>query len=687
MLDRLASDLAGQYQNVERGPDGALRVTVLPRPERPATSRALPIADPALAPFLQPTPQIRSNDPAVAARAREIAGGEKDAWAVARKLADWTHANLEWKRTESGDATRTLATREADCSEFSELYIAMARSLGLPARIVHGLAFDGSSFGGHAWVEVYTGEWIELDPTWGTELVPAGHLRSSGELLAYASLGQLDVEVTEAPRRELPERRDPRELARALCEDLSRGSMRVVEDALDPAVAADAIRGAGFWAGLSPAGRETISRSCGRVAREYVQAFAGEGSPLRVASMRVEGDEAVATLVQEGYVETTVLRLRLVRAGSTWALAGVTNLDTGVDSLAEILRPALDTVSAGQRGGTMPAVYSSVGRVLVLVHGKPDKAIEVADRGLAVAPANATLRYLRALALSANDREDEALVVWRDLAEGEAPYAPALMRIAEIEGRAPETRARAAELYERYARLLPDDPRAPHSLALLVEKDGDLRRAEAYYRAAIVADPGTRKVRIDFAHTLAKARRFAEALALVDEAAKAGAEDAYSTVISYFFFDEDREAAEALVAADPQRLERDVEASRYLALIRLAHGAEREAVTLLERTVARAPENLVLQVTLSDARGQAGDWKGALVAASAAVKIDAEDGSAHRARACALAQLGRTAEALTAIQRAVELDEEIAYDLAEDDHLKPLAGRPEFKKLLPAAEE
>src|SRR5205085_4817912 len=110
-------------------------------------------------------------------RAREIAGNDRDAWRVALKIADWIYQNLEWKLVATASAAQTLATREADCSEFSDLFVAMARSLGLPARTVSGLAYSGNSFGGHAWVEVWAGKWIELDPTWGTHFVDATHIR------------------------------------------------------------------------------------------------------------------------------------------------------------------------------------------------------------------------------------------------------------------------------------------------------------------------------------------------------------------------------------------------------------------------------------------------------------------------------------------------------------------------------
>src|SRR5262249_5157876 len=155
----------------------------------------LPITDPAVAQYLKSATDIRSNNSDVMAKAREIAGNDRDAWSVARKLGEWTFKNLTWKRLTLATVTHTLPTLEAACSEFSQLYVAMARSMGLPARTVSGLAHSGSAFGGHAWVEVFIGQWIELDPTFGTDFVDATHIRdASGGLMTYAALNLVEID-------------------------------------------------------------------------------------------------------------------------------------------------------------------------------------------------------------------------------------------------------------------------------------------------------------------------------------------------------------------------------------------------------------------------------------------------------------------------------------------------------------
>lgn len=73
-------------------------------------------------------------------------------------------------------------------------------------------------------------------------------------------------------------------------------------------------------------------------------------------------------------------------------------------------------------------------------------------------------------------------------------------------------------------------------------------------------------------------------------------------------------------------------------------------------------------------------YQAALDAGDESVKLEADSAQVHFERACALAQLGRTQEALAAIEKAIELEEDEEFDL-EDSDLKPLATMPEFKAL------
>ena len=48
-----------------------------------------------------------------------------------------------------------LRTKVGDCNEHTALYVAMARALGIPARIAVGLVYIHGAFYYHAWPEVY----------------------------------------------------------------------------------------------------------------------------------------------------------------------------------------------------------------------------------------------------------------------------------------------------------------------------------------------------------------------------------------------------------------------------------------------------------------------------------------------------------------------------------------------------
>lgn len=125
--------------------------------------------------YLEPTEKINSDDPAIKMQANEIILGEDDAFVVAYKLAKFVSDEMTYDinylgRVES--SSRVLADKTGVCVEYSNLFIALARSVGIPARYVSGYAYGnvyGEQFNAHAWTEVYlphTG-WIPFDPTFG----------------------------------------------------------------------------------------------------------------------------------------------------------------------------------------------------------------------------------------------------------------------------------------------------------------------------------------------------------------------------------------------------------------------------------------------------------------------------------------------------------------------------------------
>jgi hypothetical protein len=70
-----------------------------------------------------------------------------------------------------GTSSNTLQARRGNPDGKSRLLVAMARSAGIPARVVRGVAVRPDGAFGHTWAELWTGRWIAADPVFGQ--VPA----------------------------------------------------------------------------------------------------------------------------------------------------------------------------------------------------------------------------------------------------------------------------------------------------------------------------------------------------------------------------------------------------------------------------------------------------------------------------------------------------------------------------------
>ncbi|MGH9410800.1 MAG: transglutaminase-like domain-containing protein, partial [Vicinamibacterales bacterium] len=113
-------------------------------------------ADPSIATYLKPEPLIESDDPDIHAAALEAIGDAADPRTEAERLTRRVNALLDKKPTVGlPDARDVLRTKVGDCNEHTALYVAMARSIGLPARIAVGLVYARGAFYYHAWPEVY----------------------------------------------------------------------------------------------------------------------------------------------------------------------------------------------------------------------------------------------------------------------------------------------------------------------------------------------------------------------------------------------------------------------------------------------------------------------------------------------------------------------------------------------------
>jgi hypothetical protein len=158
---------------------------------------------------------IESDAPEIVAEAERAINGARDGRTKAERLTRYVNALLDKKPTVSLPSAReVLRTKVGDCNEHTVLYVAMARALGMPARIAVGLVYIHGAFYYHAWPEVFVqdgdvatlGLWLPVDPTLNQFPADATHLRLARggldkqtvilPLMGKLTMDVLDVELT-----------------------------------------------------------------------------------------------------------------------------------------------------------------------------------------------------------------------------------------------------------------------------------------------------------------------------------------------------------------------------------------------------------------------------------------------------------------------------------------------------------
>ncbi len=155
--------------------------------------------------WLEPEPLIQSADPRIIAAAEDLtvrrASWRQRPEAVAVDLTNAVYNMLEKSITFSvPSALQVLESRQGDCNEHTVLFVALARALGLPARTAVGLVYLNGSFFYHAWPEVWLGEWVATDPTFGQAPADAAHIRFvvgglAQQVEIVRLIGNLDIEI------------------------------------------------------------------------------------------------------------------------------------------------------------------------------------------------------------------------------------------------------------------------------------------------------------------------------------------------------------------------------------------------------------------------------------------------------------------------------------------------------------
>jgi hypothetical protein len=122
---------------------------------------------------------FESDDPAIQALANQIVGNEINPYPKARRILENVIAYLQYERqTEEHGALWAYNSKKGDCTEFSNLFIALARAAGIPAKAISGFGYlplyslAGASTEvteiGHAWAIIYLPNygWVPVDAVW-----------------------------------------------------------------------------------------------------------------------------------------------------------------------------------------------------------------------------------------------------------------------------------------------------------------------------------------------------------------------------------------------------------------------------------------------------------------------------------------------------------------------------------------
>ncbi|MDK2907734.1 MAG: hypothetical protein PWQ87_192 [Candidatus Woesearchaeota archaeon] len=109
--------------------------------------------------------------------AKSIIESEEDYLEVIFRISQWVIDNIEYELTNETEKVTKSASwvfmhRYGVCDEFSVLLASMLRSLGIPARVISGIAYPSSNISDdeewetHSWVEVYIPDegWLPVDP-------------------------------------------------------------------------------------------------------------------------------------------------------------------------------------------------------------------------------------------------------------------------------------------------------------------------------------------------------------------------------------------------------------------------------------------------------------------------------------------------------------------------------------------
>lgn len=133
------------------------------------------ISDPSIEEYVKETDHIDINSD-IRTKANDLVAGETDLFIAAYKIGSWVKGNIVYDlntMTAEADqkASWVFVNKKGVCDEITNLFIAMLRSVNVPARFVSGIVYSNldNNFGNHGWAEVYFpgSGWVPFDITFG----------------------------------------------------------------------------------------------------------------------------------------------------------------------------------------------------------------------------------------------------------------------------------------------------------------------------------------------------------------------------------------------------------------------------------------------------------------------------------------------------------------------------------------
>ena len=136
----------------------------------------------------EPSPQALANNPTIPTghtRLQQLTAQLTNRTAQPEEqinaLLDWVHSHIQSEAVDAFSALDVLDQGRGECQGQTFLYTAMARTLGIPTRVVNGLVY-APEYGGflyHTWAESWDGKaWHSVDPIFGQIPADATHIQA-----------------------------------------------------------------------------------------------------------------------------------------------------------------------------------------------------------------------------------------------------------------------------------------------------------------------------------------------------------------------------------------------------------------------------------------------------------------------------------------------------------------------------